>query len=59
MVDKDGHPIYHKTLHEECAKLDRREKLAAKRSKARAELNRRVERELKRRCKKCPSRAEL
>jgi hypothetical protein len=58
LVDEKGKPIYNKTLHDECAKRDRREKLAAKRAKLKTELMRRVARELNRRCKKCPSCAE-
>jgi hypothetical protein len=60
LVDaKTGRALYDRyTCSEACLGEDRREKLAAKRAKLRAENERRVEAELKRRCKRCPSRAQ-
>ena len=56
LVDDNGNPRYDITLcGADCTKKDRREKVAAKRAKLRAEILRLVTNELKRRSKKQPA----
>jgi len=61
LVDpKTGEPRYDAhTCGDDCAKLDRKEKLAAKRARERAKIERRVQAELRRCCKKCPANRDL
>jgi hypothetical protein len=58
VVDKRGKPDFRKHVHDECQKTARKNKLAAKRERQRAEVDRRVKAEMKRCCKDCPRRSE-